>query len=139
MKPLDSTAHGRRPGRGRLRSLAARGLAGLLAAIVALPLQAQAETAPTALMKVTDVSVTPGDKQLVVTWPAVATATGYTVQWWPAESSGDISTKTVPGTSLTISGLTNDADYKVRVHAIGTDAIGAWSAEMTGKSEGARG
>ena len=115
MKPLDSTAHRGRPGRGRLRSLAARGL------------------------KVTDVSVTPGDKQLVVTWPAVATATGYTVQWWPAESSGDISTTTVPGTSLTISGLTNDADYKVRVHAIGTDAIGAWSEEMTGKSEGARG
>ena len=40
MKPLDSTAHRGRPGRGRLRSLAARGLAGLLAAIVALPLQA---------------------------------------------------------------------------------------------------
>ena len=39
-----------RPGRGRVRSLAARGLAGLLAAIVAalvaLPLQAQAQTTP---------------------------------------------------------------------------------------------
>ena len=33
-----------RPGRGRVRSLAPRGLAGLLAAFVALPLQAQAQT-----------------------------------------------------------------------------------------------
>ena len=33
-----------RPGRGRVRSLARRGLAGLLAALVALPLQAQAQT-----------------------------------------------------------------------------------------------
>ena len=36
-----------RPGRGRVRSLAPRGLAGLLAALVALPLQAQAQTAST--------------------------------------------------------------------------------------------
>ena len=101
MKPLDSTAHRGRPGRGRLRSLAARGL------------------------KVTDVSVTPGDKQLVVEWKAVDT--------------GAIKRSTTPVTSFTISGLTNDAEYTVRVHATGADAIGAWSEEMTGKSEGARG
>ena len=37
------------------------------------------------LEQVLGVSVTPGNAQLVVTWTAVDTATGYTVQW---KSSG---------------------------------------------------
>ena len=101
-----------------------------------------AATAPpvTDLAQVMGVGVAPGNAQLVVTWTAVDTATGYTVQWMSGGedyNTGDQATVT-PGstTSHTIEGLANGTEYTVRVIATRTDANdGPPSAEVTGTTE----
>ena len=101
-----------------------------------------AATAPTVtdLAQVMGVGVAPGNAQLVVTWTAVDTATGYTVQWMSGGedyNTGDQATVT-PGstTSHTIEGLANGTEYTVRVIATRTDANdGPPSAEVTGTTE----
>ena len=94
----------------------------------------------TDLAQVMGVGVAPGNAQLVVTWTAVDTATGYTVQWMSGGedyNTGDQATVT-PGstTSHTIEGLANGTEYTVRVIATRTDANdGPPSAEVTGTTE----
>ena len=95
-----------------------------------------------ATARVTGVTVAPGNAQLVVTWTAVANATGYQVQWKSGSevyNAGDRQA-TVPSgstTSHTISGLTNGTPYTVQVIATRTGAAdGPPSAEMTGTPTG---
>ena len=89
------------------------------------------------ITQVMGVRIVPGDAQLVVSWTAVDTATGYTVQWKSGGvnyNTGDRQVTVTPGstTRYTISGLTNGTEYTVRVIATRTDANdGPPSAEVT--------
>ena len=88
--------------------------------------------------RVTGVGVAPGNAQLVVTWTAVANATGYKVQWKSGSqgyNTGDRQATVTSGstTSHTISGLTNGTPYTVQVIATRTGvADGPPSAALTG-------
>ena len=92
----------------------------------------------TDLAQVLGVGVVPGNAQLVVTWTAVSTATGYTVQWMSSGQGyniGDRQATVTTGstTRYTIPSLTNGTEYTVRVIATRTGATdGPPSAEMTG-------
>ena len=92
----------------------------------------------TDLAQVLGVGVAPGNAQLVVTWTAVDTATGYTVQWTSGSqgyNTGDRQATVTSGstTRYTIPSLTNGTAYTVRVIATRTGATdGPPSAEMTG-------
>ena len=92
----------------------------------------------TDLAQVMGVGVAPGNAQLVVTWTAVSTATGYTVQWMSSGQGyniGDRQATVTTGstTRYTIPSLTNGTEYTVRVIATRTGADdGPPSDEMTG-------
>ena len=92
--------------------------------------------------QVMGVGVAPGDAHLVVTWTAVDTATGYTVQWRSGGedyNTGDRQATVTPGatTRHTIDSLTNGTAYTVRVIATRTGATdGPPSAEVTGTPTG---
>ena len=100
-----------------------------------------AEVTGTDLEQVLGVGVAPGNAQLMVTWTAVSTATGYTVQWTSGSqgyNTGDRQATVTPGstTSHTIPSLTNGTAYTVRVIATRTGATdGPPSAEVTGTPE----
>ena len=92
----------------------------------------------TGLAQVMGVGVAPGNAQLVVTWTAVSTATGYTVQWMSGGqgyTTGDRQAPVTSGSTArhTISSLINGTEYTVRVIATRTGVTdGPPSAEMTG-------
>ena len=92
----------------------------------------------TDLAQVLGVGVAPGNAQLVVTWTAVDTATGYTVQWMSGSqgyTTGDRQATVTSGstTRYTIPSLINGTEYTVRVSATRTGVTdGPPSAEMTG-------
>ena len=91
----------------------------------------------TATTQVMGVGVAPGDAHLVVTWTAVDTATGYTVQWRSGGQDYNTTRQATvtPGSTTrhTIDGLANGTAYTVRVIATRTGATdGPPSAEMTG-------
>ena len=92
----------------------------------------------TDLAQVMGVGVAPGNAQLVVTWTAVDTATGYTVQWTSGSqgyNTGDRQATVTTGstTRYTIPSLTNGTEHTVRVIATRTGATdGPPSAEVTG-------
>ena len=92
----------------------------------------------TAPGQVMGVGVAPSNAHLVVTWTAVDTATGYTVQWTSGGqdyNTGDRQATVTPGSTTrhTIEGLANGTAYTVRVIATRTGATdGPPSAEMTG-------
>ena len=94
--------------------------------------------ATAALGQVMGVGVAPGNAQLVVTWTAVSTATGYTVQWTSGSqgyTTGDRQATVTSGspTRYTIPSLINGTEYTVRVIATRTGATdGPPSEEMTG-------
>ena len=93
--------------------------------------------------KVTGVSLTPGDEELVVEWTPVANATGYQVQWKSGgqgyNNSGRRAVISSGSTaSHTISGLTNGTTYTVRMRATRTGANpGAYSDEEMDAPEAA--
>ena len=93
---------------------------------------------PPDLAQVMGVGVAPGNAQLVVTWTAVSTATGYTVQWMSGGedyNTGDRQATVTSGstTRYTIPSLTNGTEYTVRVIATRTGANdGRPSAGVTG-------
>ena len=92
----------------------------------------------TDLAQVLGVGVAPGNAQLVVTWTAVDTATGYTVQWMSGSQGYNTGDRQAPVTSgsttrYTIPSLTNGTAYTVRVIATRTGVTdGPPSEEMTG-------
>ena len=93
---------------------------------------------PPDLAQVLGVGVAPGNAHLVVTWTAVDTATGYTVQWMSGSQGYNTGDRQAPVTSgsttrYTIPSLTNGTEYTVQVIATRTGATdGPPSAEMTG-------
>ncbi|MCY4120615.1 MAG: fibronectin type III domain-containing protein, partial [Acidobacteria bacterium] len=118
MVPGSGTIAGRPP--GRARPAAALGAAALaVAALLPAPGAAQ----PVALAGLTcttsdelNVAVTKGDRELSVTWDAVAGVTQYNVTWSPASGDGTTSAQ-VAGTAYTITGLSNIVEYTVAVEA----------------------
>ena len=90
--------------------------------------------------KVTGLSVTEGDEELVLSWTAVSGATGYKVQWKSgtetfADAATDGREHVVSGgatTTQTISGLTNGTQYATRVIATNSAGDGDASDERTG-------
>ena len=83
--------------------------------------------------QVTNVSAAAGNTQLAVSWTAVTSATGYTVQWKSGNENYESGRQATPtGTSHTITGLTNGTQYTLRVQATNATGDGAWSADATG-------
>ena len=93
---------------------------------------------PPDLAQVMWMGVVPGNAQLVVTWTAVDTATGYTVQWMSGGQGYNTGDRQAPVTSgsttrYTIPSLTNSTAYTVRVIATRTGVTdGPPSEEVTG-------
>ena len=95
-----------RPGRGRVRSLAARGLAGLLAALVVLPLQAQAQTASTdATLSGLEILGAPDGETIALT-PVFDAATGA----YTASVANRID-------AVKLTATTNDSDATMAIHS----------------------
>ena len=84
--------------------------------------------------QVSGVTVIASNRSLKVSWTAPSgTVTGYTVQWKSGSGEYDTTNQaTSTGTSYTISGLTNDTQYTLRVAAKNTTGDGAWSDDATG-------
>ena len=81
----------------------------------------------------TGVTAGPLNQKLAISWTAVTSATGYTVQWKSgAQSYGSSRQATPTSTSHTITGLTNSTEYTVRVKATNGTGDGAWSADAKG-------
>ena len=88
--------------------------------------------------QVTGVGAASGDTSLTVGWTALSgTVTGYKVQWKKVDQSYTSErTNTVTGgasTSSTITGLTNETQYTVRVTAYNATGDGDHSSEATGR------
>ena len=91
----------------------------------------------TDLGQVMGLGVAPGNAHLVVTWTAVSTATGYTVQWMSGGqgyTTGERQATITSGstTRYTIPSLTNGTAYTVRVIATRTGATDGPPSEVTG-------
>ena len=86
--------------------------------------------------QVAGVGATAGDTSLSVSWTALTgTVTGYKVQWKSGQdnyNTGDRQKTVTSGTSTSITGLTNDTTYTVRVTAYNATGDGAASAEVNG-------
>ena len=81
----------------------------------------------------TGVTVAVLSTKLKVSWTAVTSATGYTVQWKSGNQDYASSRQaTATGTSHTVTGLTNSTTYTLRVRATNGTGDGAWSADATG-------
>lgn len=96
-------------------------LLGWLGVAVLLPGPASAQPVSLARLSCTtsdvlNVSVIRGDRQLAVTWDAVQDASHYDVSWSPPSDDGT-STARVEGTTYTITGLSNIAEYTIAVRA----------------------
>ena len=88
--------------------------------------------------QVTGVAVEGLSGKLKVTWSEMARADSYKVQWKSGNQNYDSSREAPAGTSPehTISNLTNNTTYTVRVAAVNASGAGAWSAEVTGTPSG---
>ena len=101
-------------------------VSGIPAVVITPPPSLQTPSAPTSVV------VTAGNEELLVTWGVPsnnggATVTSYVVQW--TESGGSFTDEaTVTGLQHTITGLTNDTVYDVRVIAVNSEGRGTPSA-----------
>ena len=103
--------------------------------------QTVAATAPTAAPS--DLTATPGDAQVTVTWTALpdtanggSPVTGYNVRYrmLTAPPSGDWTDAAHDGTAATavITGLVNDTAYEAQVQAVNAEGEGPWSPSVQG-------
>ena len=81
--------------------------------------------------KTMDVSADPGDTEIDVSWTAATGAASYKVQWKSGNENYDDTTRQATPTSAshTITGLTNDTEYTLRVAAVNDTGDGEWSDE----------
>ncbi len=78
--------------------------------------------------KATGVSLEPASREVKASWTATTGAASYKVQWKSGNENYDTSRQATPnGASHTITGLTNDTEYTVRVAAVNATGDGAWS------------
>ncbi len=91
------------------------------------------ETFLTKPAKTTGLSAASRARSLYVSWDAMTGAASYKVQWKSGtDNFGTSRQNTVSsGTSHTITGLTNDTTYTVRVAAVNATGDGAWSDEVS--------
>ena len=86
--------------------------------------------------QVTGVTTAEANSTLNVSWNVLSgTLTGYKVQWKSGQqnyNTGDRQKTGISGITTTISGLTNNTSYTVRVTAYNTTGDGAPSSEVTG-------
>ena len=84
--------------------------------------------------KVAGVSATAGNTSLAVSWTATTGAASYKIQWKSGTDDWDATNRqaTSTTTSKTLSSLTNDTAYTIRVAAVNTTGDGAWSDEASG-------
>ena len=84
--------------------------------------------------KVAGVSATAGNTSLAVSWTATTGAASYKIQWKSGTDDWDATNRQATSTtaSKTLSSLTNDTAYTIRVAAVNTTGDGAWSDEATG-------
>ena len=88
------------------------------------------ETLLTLPGKTAGVSLDPGSEEIGVSWTAVTGAASYKVQWKSGSEKYDSSRQATPtSASHTITGLTNDTEYTLRVAAVNNTGDGAWSDE----------
>ena len=86
------------------------------------------ETLVTLPGKTAGVSLDPGSEEIGVSWTAVTGAASYKVQWKSGSEEYDSSRQATPtNASHTITGLTNDTKYTLRVAAVNITGDGAWS------------
>ena len=85
-----------------------------------------------------NVRVTAGDGQLKVEWNAISnesgkpSVSGYHVERRTGTSGSWGNRQTVSGTSATLSDLTNDQEYQVRVRTVNDEGESSWSSEVSG-------
>ena len=106
---------------------------GAWSAVSSLAPAAQAPSAPAAP------SIASDNQSLTVSWSAPASngasITGFTVQWKSGTqqfSNSRQASASASATSHTISSLTNDTTYTVRVRAVNSVGSGSWSPESSG-------
>ena len=84
-------------------------------------------------------AVTSGTAQLAIGWAAPADngspITGYAVRYKPAKRGGWLLADAGTGGQTTITGLTNDTEYEVQVHAVNTVGRSAWSDSGSGTTD----
>ena len=80
-------------------------------------------------------AVTAGTAQLAIGWAAPAdngsAITGYALRYKPAERGGWLLADAGTSGQTTITGLTNDTEYEVQVHAVNAVGRSAWSESST--------
>lgn len=79
----------------------------------------------------TDVTATPGDGQVTVSWSAVTGAIAYKVYYGTTSDAYTQSVSDITSTSTTVTGLTNGTLYYFAVTAIGTGGESDTSAEVS--------
>ena len=83
----------------------------------------------------TGLTLEPGDGEIVASWAAPAdggsTITGYEVQRRSASAYVPVNRSDVAALTETITGLTNDTEYTVRVRAVNAAGNGPWSNELS--------
>ena len=91
------------------------------------------ETFLTKPAKTTGLTAASRAKSLYVSWDAMTGAASYKVQWKSGAQNYDTSRQNTvsSGTTHTITGLTNDTTYTVRVAAVNATGDGAWSDEVS--------
>ena len=84
----------------------------------------------------TQITVTPGDRSLLVRWSAVPETTRYTLQWkTESEEYRSRRQRTIETPYAAIGHLDNGTPYTLRVRASNAGGDSAWSAEATGTPE----
>jgi autotransporter-associated beta strand protein len=103
----------------------------VVSAVNASGVSANSAQVSTGLSPPASLTAAPGNTQVTLTWPAVAGATGYSVQR-SAVTGGPYSAKgTSAGPSYTDSGLTNGTPYYYVVASINTSGSGVNSPQAT--------
>jgi hypothetical protein len=108
----------------RVRAKNSEGWGPYSAVVVARPFEPETPMAPLAVI------VEPGDSALSVAWedPANATTSGVLEYEVEVQGGGETLVRTADGNAITVNGLINGVEYRVRVRAVSSYGLyGEWS------------